>query len=181
MMAKEKDYKNFDYQTVLVKKNKFDEVVNNYKSFGWNVTNVKQHSRYENILEVQFARPHYIKNKDELQFLQVNMECDINKKGRLEKHKHSKSTTLGIVLGIGGILLIIGAVACWLNLSLILGIVLASILAIVGLMCFVVEWVVLKKIIRSENNRFEIENTKLINLINECCKQARILIGAKDE
>ena len=175
MKDKTKDYKNFDYQTVLVKKDKFDEVVARYQCFGWEVVSSKNNLRYSNILDVEFIRPHKISNKDELQFLQVNMESDLNKKGRLEKRKHSKSTSLGLILGIVAVICFIGGIASFINLSKVLGVVLGCGLLVIGSVILFSEVFLLKHIINTENIKFNTMCAKVDQTINDYCIMAKQL------
>lgn len=176
-----KDYKNFDYQTVLVKTSRFDEVVERYKCFGWEVITSKNNLRYSNILDVEFKRPHKIANKDELQFLQVNMESELNKKGRLEKYKHSKATALGLILGMIAIMCIIGAIICLINLSQIFGIILGCSLIVVGVAVLILEIFLLKHLINIENIKFDTQFKNFEQAVNDYCVKAKLLREVQDE
>ena len=180
-MNKQKNYNDFDYQTVLVKEDKLTEVITRYENFSWKKINSKQHSRYSNIVEVEFCRKHLINNKDELQFLQVNMECELNKKARLEKRKNSKSTTLGLILGLLGGGLIACSIWCFINLSLILGCVLGGVLAFLGIGVLIGEAFILKRFIKKENEKFNAIINMCENLIEGYCKQAISLKEVQDE
>ena len=76
-MKKEIEY---DELRLYVKKTKKDEIVNHYKVFGWNLVSINENKRYEDIVDLEFKRPHKIKEKDELQLLQVYMEENVNQR-----------------------------------------------------------------------------------------------------
>ena len=123
------DYINYDSLKLYVKKNKSKEIIEHYKLFGWEVLEEFENKKYEDILDLTFCRPHKIKNKDELQLLQVYMEERLNEQAKIEKHKHSKTTSIGLCLGVIGVgLITLGLLACLkviMFVSLIGGILLA--------------------------------------------------------
>ena len=49
----ERNHKEFDYQTIVIKKENVEEIVKDYECFGWSVLNSSQHPYYENLLEVE--------------------------------------------------------------------------------------------------------------------------------
>lgn len=181
MKKEQKNYKEFDYQTILIKKDKFDEVVQSYQSFGWTIFDQKQHDKYENILEVVFEREHFVKNKDQLQFLQVGMEIDINKKGQLEKRKHAWSISFGTTFGVLSLGMIVFAGFSFFIFEFLLGMLLGIGFAILGLSSMVALSFVIKKIVKKENEKFKTVHAKLEQSISSYCQKAKSLIGAKDE
>lgn len=180
-MKKQKNYNENDYQTIVAKKEKVDELINNYECFGWVALDTIQHLRYANLLEIEFERPHFINNKDELQFLQVNMECDINKKGRLERNKHSKSTAFGIILGLLGCGSIAGLILSILYFSFVTSIVCSCLFSILALGSFITLTIYLVKNIKKENIDYIEKNNQYEQSIHDYCEKARQLIGASDE
>ena len=100
MKQTHKDIANWDYLDIFVKNNNFEEVKSSYQDFGWIYVKHQQDSMYDNVQVVHFKRSHTIKNKDELQFLQVGLDNTLIKKGYLEKTKHNPSIICGITLGL---------------------------------------------------------------------------------
>ena len=89
-----------DKLELYVKKDKVDEITNYYGKFKWEVVDRTENKKYEDLIDLTFSRPHYIKNKDDLQLLQVHLEENLNKIGKLEKMKNSKTLAFGLSAGI---------------------------------------------------------------------------------
>ena len=90
-MLKAKDYENYDYIEIIVKKDNVDEVVSSYGEFLWQEISRKEDRRYSDVIHVSFYRAHNIKNKDRLQLLQVYYEFALNDRAELFEKKHHKS------------------------------------------------------------------------------------------
>ncbi len=86
-----RDYKNFDYLDVIVKKQNEQEIVDGYLSFLWQKFDAKEDKRYNDIVHLSFKRDIVVPNKDRLQLLQVYYETALNKRAEIEFNKHSKS------------------------------------------------------------------------------------------
>ena len=109
------------------------------------------------------------------------MESDINKKARLEKNKHSNSIFLGIFLG----LICTGAIACgtlsFLNLLFGHPIVWGCIFCALALIIAIILPILVVKVVKKENFRFEKEIVVYIESINSYCNKALKLIGVTNE
>ena len=93
------DYNNFDKLNLFVKKQKLQDVINTYSSLGWKLVEKKDNKKYVDIIDITFLRPHNLKNKDDLQLIQVYVEDNLNDIAKLEKYKHSQTPTVGLSLG----------------------------------------------------------------------------------
>lgn len=179
-MNKERDIINFDYLTVIIKKEKQAEVLENYACFGWELVNTKDINS-ENVYEIDLKRPHKLNNKDELQYLQVNMESELNKLGKLETDKHSKSTIIGIITGIIGIGMtifgILMAIKNYLEVNLLVG---GIMLCVTGLTLLIVMTFLIIKISKREIEVFDIKFQKSQKAVEDYCKIAKELLGGKD-
>lgn len=180
-MKIEKNYKEFDFQTILVKKEKVDDVKNKYNDFGWEVNEIKQHHQFENILEIEFVRNHFIKNKDELQLLQVYLDHDINLLGKLEKNKHSKTTIWGIVLGLIGGVFCTASVMSFIKLEMYLSIIFGVLFALFAISIFVVMTIVLLRLAKKEKVVYNTKVQICQNNIEQYCQKAKLLVGENDE
>ena len=176
----ERNYKEFDYQTILIKKQKVEQVVDNYKNFGWEVIRTTQDPQYENILEVEFKRNHFIKSKDRLQFLQVNMEVDTNKRGRLERTKHSKTLIGALSGGVLGAGLVALSVLSFMNMPFVLAVVFGTLFALFACCVCVACPILLTRNFKKEKIDFAVKCEELDKNILSCCIQAKKLLGAKD-
>ncbi len=176
-----KDIENFDYQTVLVKTDCIDEVVANYACFGWKVINKTPHTHYENIVEVAFERDHFVANKDDLQYLQVNYEADINKRGKLEKFKHLKSTIFSSILSLVLALCIVSSIMLFLKNLTAIRLAFAIIFLILSVATSIVTPIISCRMLKKEQAIFEAETTKINQLINGYCSTAKKLMGGKNE
>lgn len=179
-MNKEKNIKEFDYLTVEIKKEKAEEIIERYECFGWKIEDKRQNMFYENLYTVELCRHHQIANKDELQFLQVNMECDINDRGKLEKNKHAKSFIYSFSVGfVGLVAVIISLLSIFqlMNIKLIWGII----IGVLGAIMLASLPFYLHRSIPKEKANF-INKDKILNdSIENCCKQAKKLLGVENE
>ena len=111
-----KNHNDFDYITLFVKKDMAEEIKQSYLHFEWSVFEEKENNRYEDILDITFSRPHKIKNKDDLQILQMYTEDGFNRLGKLEKNKHTKTLTTALTTEVIGFFLFICGLLTALNL-----------------------------------------------------------------
>lgn len=166
-----------DKLTICVKKQKVEDVIKSYEVFGWKVSQQVENSRYDDIVDVSFLRPHYIDNKDELQLQQVYMEKVLNSIGKIEKMANAKTTLFGLVTGllsVGviaiGIMLIVQNILAW-------GIVLASLggiaIVVFGMCC-------VKMHIR-ETYSNNLRKEELTSQLNDILKYVSKLIGGGNE
>ena len=181
MKMNEKNYRDYDYQAVVVKKDAENEVVSNYENFGWNVVKKSQHPRYENLIEVEMKRRHFIQNKDDLQFLQVNMENDIVVRGRLKKTKHSKSVITAITLSIIGGLMIVCCLLMIFNVLPNLNIALSIAFGVAGFIVLLAVPFLSYKIVKKENKIFNEREEELSKSIKNYVNEAIKLLGEQDE
>ena len=176
-MMKNNDYKNFDSLTLFVKESKVDEIVKHYKDFGWELIDKCENERYEDTIDLTFSRPHKINNKDEIQLRQVYMEEYLNALGKLDRHKHSKTTAIGLCMGsIIATLLVLGVwllVAGNTTTTFVFGVVLLSL----SLIFCVVEIFLLIKLFKKEKEYYIVESRRLEKEVNDICSKVRVLLG----
>jgi len=176
----EKDIVNFDYLTVIINKEKKADVLENYACFGWEVINLKDINN-ATAMEIEFKRPHKIKNKDDLQYIQVNMESELNKIGKLEINKHSKSTAFGIVLGIISLSMIvlglIMSIKNYVEINLFIG---GIMLCITGITLLSLMTFYMIKLSKKEKDVFKERLEKSSKLLENYCKIAKELRGVDD-
>lgn len=181
MKTDEFDYKNNDKFSLYVKKEKVQEIINYYLNFGWSLYDEIDDDRYEDLKVITLVRPHKINNKDELQFLQVHIEENLNKLGKLERNKNSKITALGLIMGLLSIALIsIGIYVCIRNKTIVnfnIGIC----LCIFGLLLLILELVILPKFVSREIKKYEIKHKELNDEIKSICAKAKLLFEDKNE
>lgn len=180
MKNKEKDIINFDYLTVIINKEKRADVLENYACFGWEVINLKDINN-ENTIEIELKRPHKIKNKDDLQYIQVNMESELNKIGKLEINKHSKSTIFGIVFGMISLLMIVlGLIISIKNYEEVNLLISGIMLCVTGLVMLGVMTFYMIKLSKKEKDVFKERFEKSSKLLENYCKIAKELRGVGD-
>lgn len=171
------DYKNYDKITIFVKRDKAEQVISNYTAFAWSVVEQKDNNRYEDIVDITFSRPHNIKNKDELQLLQVYMEDKLNEIGKLEKNKNAKSTTVGLVLGFVGLTMFDVGIWQLFAQSWIKQVWISIIMIVLSLMLIGGCAILTYKIYKKEKSNFEEDVKMLKSEIEAICKRAQNLLG----
>ncbi len=149
-----KDYKNFDYFSVSLKRDKERQMVRSYLAFGWEVVERGEDKRFSDYITYTFRRPHKIANKDRLQYLQVKMEKSINLLAKLKRRRHSVSAISGITLLVVAALLIAGGITllCVTKTAKLTGLGIVLIAAGVAVVPLAVFWIV--KRAKKENERY---------------------------
>lgn len=174
METEERDYREYDYLTVLVKREKIEDVSSAYKIFLWEVLSIDEHDRFGDILILNLRRRHKIDGKEKLQYLQVKYEGLLNEAARLEAKKHVRSTTMGIVFGILlGIIFALGitiAVKAASSITLFGGVA----LSVISIIIDVVFVLYIRRLVAKENSVFEQRNKNISVSISKICTRARI-------
>ncbi|MBQ7880974.1 MAG: hypothetical protein IJ358_03950 [Clostridia bacterium] len=178
-MMKINNYKDYDTLTLYVKKNKLKEIIENYQIFGWELVKEQENDRYEDIVDLTFTRPHKIANKDELQLQQVYMEEKLNELGKLERHKHSKTTSIGLCFGTLALAFIIIGVLVALKTNSVTGLVGGIVVAIVGVLLIVVECIILFKLYKNETTIYEQRHNDLESELFMITKTVTELTGGE--
>lgn len=167
----------FDTLNIYVKKSKSNEIIDSYKTFGWQLKSESENNQYEDIVDLAFEREHKIKNKDELQLLQVYMEDKLNEMGKLEKNKNPKTTAFGLFFGVTGIALIVfGAlfgfkVLLGINLGLSIG------MSFIGIIFLILTIIFIPKLSKKELNYFNSRHSQLMSDVKEIKQKAASLFG----
>lgn len=171
------DYNNFDKIVVTTKREKAENIIKDYAVFGWQKKEVSDDEVFYDVIHITFSRPHVIKNKDELLYLQVCYEEKLNKTADLERYKNLNSSILYcIVLTFCVLTLILGIVNLVKFSNILLGI-----LFIVG--CFLVGGtvVLVNKLRKKENGIYNRKFNCLLKDINDILNKVKVLSGVKDE
>lgn len=98
------DINTTDSLSIIVKKDKVENITEYYKVFGYELDIKKADKKYSNLVHLSFYRPHKIANKDRLQLYQARMECAVNNVARAEKSVHYVSTFVMFLIGFLAIL-----------------------------------------------------------------------------
>ena len=167
----------YDKHTIYVKTNKAQEISEKYKCFGWNLSDQVANRKYEDLVDLTFTRPHKVSNKDELQLLQVYMEERFNNLARSERNKNAKSTIFGLCYGmIALIIAILGTLIC-LEIIPFYRFAVGIPLIVFAFAMFISEGIVLPRIVKSENNEFKLEHSRLENELQQICSKAQKLLN----
>ena len=166
----------FDNLTLYAKKHKVNEIINYYKSFGWKLIKQTANAHYEDIIDLDFERKHKIKDKDELQLLQVYLENNINKLGKIEQNKKSKIVTLSCLFYTGSIFIFLLGILSLINLININFFIGLSI-SLVGIILFCFNIILLPKLKIAQHQKSNEVVQHLKNEIQDICQQAQRLLG----
>lgn len=173
-MKQTKDYKNYDYIEVSVKEKHSLELEKTYLAFSWERVSCEGHKRYYDLVNYTFRRPHLVDKKDELQYLQVCAERELNERDKLESRKHAASTILGLTTGVLGALFFLLGIFLAIKFStkiLVLGIV----FAVLGAGILVGGAFAVNKTIKKENARFRRETERSLKKTDEILSRAKAL------
>ena len=93
----------FDYKTVETEQRYAPETLDCYEAFGWELR-----ERSESILGIgtsfSLRRPRRVKNKEQINRLQMRMEDGLNHIKVMERQKTQKASTVAIIIGVMGAL-----------------------------------------------------------------------------
>ena len=170
-----------DTLELYVKKDKSSDIIKSYEAFGWNVASHTENSKYEDLVDLTFERPHDIKNKDELQLMQVYLDDRLEQIGKLQKKKHAKSTSFGLTIGPFSMLLITLSLLLFIHDQSLSNILLGSLMIVVGLAFIVLEIIILPKLYKKENEEYSKRHSTLKYEISNLCTYAQTLIGGVNE
>lgn len=170
---------NYDNLTLYVKKNKVEEIVQHYKIFGWQLVKSVENDRYEDLVDLTFVRPHKIVNKDDLQLYQVYMEEKLNEAAKTQRRRHLCSTLFAFNVGLIGLTLIILGIITLTTLT-ILNVAGGIVFVCLGTMFFLVEALILPKIVKKENKKYAKKKQSLDEEIDSICEKVVILRGAHE-
>lgn len=172
-----KDYSNYDYITLTVKKDKAEEVITSYGAFRWEEINRVSDKVYGDIIHVTFKRVHNIHDKDALQYLQVLYESRLNERSLLDNRKHHKSSIISSVIGLFTMLLfclslsliffVENLIACIFSGALLL---LCSIITV-----FFVKFI--RRLRNKEKSIFDFKINKINAEINDILSKSKELTG----
>lgn len=172
-----RDYKNYDYLNVSVKKSRVQALVDMYTAFLWEEIEREEHDWYDDILNITFRRAHAVPGKDELQFLQVCAESEFNRIDKLLHTKHFASAAFGIPFGLAGCLLLICGivVACLFRTTLF--IVSGCLLAVSGAAIVTLTAIAARVLFKGEKARCEEQCERHKKIISDICLRVNTLTG----
>lgn len=171
------DYHNYDKLTLFVKDDREENLIRIYKGLGYDLVSSVPNKRYNNIIDLTFVRSHKIKNKDKLQYLQVGLEIELNNIGRLEKNRHAKSMSVGLTIGAIAIMMIALGVYFILGAGLTSSKIGNLVMIVLGLLILGSELIILPKIIKKENENFEVKNKETNVKLEKIFEQIKIARG----
>ncbi len=165
------DYHQYDTLNIFAKKEKTATIINCYESFHWELVHNDENEMYSDANALIFIRPHKIKNKDYLQYNQIEMENILNDIGKCETNKHSKSTIWGLCLSLTIVLLIILSLSLYFDtkLNFLFTCISIGILLILG----IISTIFIAKVYKKENKIFEAKLISLHKKLNTLCTQVR--------
>lgn len=178
-MTESKRYNDFDNIKLFVKKNKSKEIISHYESFGFSLVFEKENDRYDDIIDLEFERPHNIKNKDELQLLQVYMEETVNGLAKIERNKHTKSLIFALTSSVFALAFIFLGAYLVLKIASLWGLIWGVASVIVGTAIAIVTILFSFSMFKKEKSDFEKIKIKLNKEISQICSDAKSLVGGK--
>lgn len=172
-----KDYSNYDYITLTVKKDKAEEVITSYGAFRWEEMNRVSDKVYGDIIHVTFKRVHNIHDKDVLQYLQVLYESRLNEWSLLDNRKHYKSSIISSVIGLFIVLLFSFSLVLIFPLKNLTCCILGSALLCGCAIMSVIFIKIIKKLRNKEKSIFDFKINKINAEINDILSKSKELTG----
>lgn len=179
-----RDYKNYDYLCVTVKREALAYLESFYLALGYETIEEEEHRIYFNEINVTFRRPHKVKNKDRLQLLQIYIESLVNDFGKYSSRRRPHA----LAFGISTCFLSAALVALGLALAFAFGIDTASMRFIWGISAacsgaalFTVFYFLALHISRREGEYRKLRSGEIMSELNEIIKRAKPLLAANAE
>ena len=151
----EKDYTNFDYLHLTVKREKLDDVLSHYRALRWDDYEQKEDKIYGNIVHISMRRPHKIENKDKLQLMQVYLEQAWNTIGNAENNSHPKTLIFGLTTELIATALLMAGIYLFLLISFTWGIVFMAVGAAAFVICIAFTVILYRRESKELNKKLE--------------------------
>ncbi len=174
------DIQKTDTISMVVKREKAEEIREYYQAFGHKLVQAKDDKRYGNIVHLKFEREHAIKDKDRLQLYQVRMENAVNTIAKAENGKYAVSVGIGIVLGIIALLLMIFGIKAIVS-GTFEGLFVPILCCSVATVIFVANGFCCKIIHVREKEAFKKIESENKSIIWENCDKARRILNENQE
>lgn len=165
------DYHKYDILNIYAKKDKADDIIKCYESFKWELIHNDKNEKYSDANALTFVRPHKIKDKDNLQYNQIEMENILNDIGKCENHKHSRSTTWGLSLSLPIAMLIILFIGLYLKNTISITTTCISVIALIILA--ILSSIFISKVYKAENENYTLRQKYLHERLIKICKKAK--------
>lgn len=175
MERRDYDYKKHDKLVITTKKALLEQVLNAYSVFKWEQLKLKDDKNYGDEVHVTLVRPHQLKNKDSVQYLQVCFEKYLDQISNAYTYKNLKSTLITSLVAVCGLAFVIGGLVLILNCANFL-LAFGYFLAAIGLIIPVALIPLFIKTYRKENLLYKQKRNNLNIKIDEILKKARELL-----
>ena len=167
----------FENDTISVrsKKQAAEHIERRYGDFGWTLTGKEDDRLYEDVTHMTFTRPHFIKNRDGLQLLQVRLEIAYNNTGKLSSKSKFRTTLFSCLFALLCAALIAGGVALVLLLEGLLPVIFGSVLCAAGVAAGVIGGLVCHRVYKNDKKKYALLIEEQLKIIEELCRKAREL------
>lgn len=167
-----RDAFSYDYKTVVAGDKAALEIVDSYQALGWEVVNHGD-TLLPGYMSVNFKRNRKIKNKEQLNRLQVKLDDAINNIAVLEKKKTQSAVVTSLVVGIIGALIFGGGLSLCLLMSALWSYVLGGVLSAAGLAVCGLGYLSYVKVRAKKTVEMDIYIDKKRDEISQICEEAR--------
>lgn len=173
MEKKQKSFVGYEYKEIAADGSMTSLLLDGYESFGWELDeNFTIDSRGGKVIRLKRNRK--ILNKMELTRLQRNFEACVNEIQTMEKNKTSKATVYALVCGIIGTAFMAGSTFAVTAQSP--HIVLCIILAVPGLIGWILPYLLYKKTVGKETEKMTLLIEEKYDEIYEICEKGNKLL-----
>ena len=165
-----------DFITVTGKRPAAEHIIKCYGDFGWKLTECKDDKLYGDIVHISFTRPHAIKNKDELQLLQVRLEIAYNNTGKFARKVNKRTVYLFALVALLTAAFVAGGVFTILNGGL-LPIIFGSVACAWGAFFATAGGICAGRVYKEDKIKYAGLIEKEVEKIEDICNKARALGG----
>lgn len=171
-----RDAVTYDYKTVEATQKNALEIIDCYEAMGWELAG--KHD-YVFVVSLNFRRNRKIKNKDQLNRLQVKLDDHINGIGVYEKRKTQNAQIISLIVGIIGVLVFGGGMCLCLLTPLpeIVSYIAGSVLGVIGAAVCGLAYLIYKKLLAKDTVAMNALIDKKRDEISNICEDAQKLFA----
>lgn len=165
----------YDYKTVTAGAKTAAQIIDIYETLGWELAKQNETFGYGAVLS--FRRDRKIKNREQLNRIQVRLDDALSSTGVLEKEKTRLATAAGISIGTAGTLIFGGGMCLCLLNPVMWSYIVGSVLGVVGGGIAYLAYLAYKKLRKKKTAEMDIAIEKKRDEISRLCEDAQRLFN----
>lgn len=155
MKRKSSNYLDYDHINIRVRVQLSQKIKEYYQNFGWIFEAEEEDKKYSDVVNISFTRPHFIKNKDYLQLLQVRLENMLNKIDEYKTKQYSRALVWGLIFGFLSLFIVATGVLLSIFLPSFIYVICSIVLCSLGIGTSIFAIIKTKKVVKSDREKYK--------------------------